>query len=185
MTNVMSTFIVMPNLYPVSGLLHQLALRGAISYGKCVIDKPRNIFFGQPIIDAHLLSEAQTWMGGALHPSVFGILDLSWPEASGLVGFDAPIYLYPVPLKEEYSKNNHKVDYAVNWIRSHPAGTEWYPDIPIERPLYRDIIGGNFMKYDWGTGEKEQIMKENTLTFADHILHHYNRPGSKYYWDKQ
>jgi len=150
------------------------------------MDKLRNIYFGKPIIDAYELEEAQQWMGGALHPSVFTRIELIKLEKRDLIGFDAPIYHYPVPIKEEYKmKNRESVEFALNWVQSHPAGTDWFPDIPITRPIYRDLIENNFIVYDWGTDEKSLSKKENTLVFARHIFTHYNRINSRYYWDKQ
>jgi hypothetical protein len=179
---MMNRFLVLSNLYPGENY-HQLALRGAIAYGKAYMDDDK-ILIGQPIVDAHLLSEAQEWMGGAIHPSVFNCIRLSDLESLGMIGFDAPLCNYPVPLKYNY-KSEVTINIALNWISHHPAGTGWFPSIPIRRPLYSDIISGNFDKYDWGSEEKQWCKKENTLTFARNIFHHYDRPGQKYYWPEQ
>jgi hypothetical protein len=43
-----------------------LPLRGALAVGDAVLDKARNIFLGQPIIDAHLLEANQRFIGAGI-----------------------------------------------------------------------------------------------------------------------
>jgi hypothetical protein len=47
-----------------------IALKGAISCGKMSINMKRQIFFGQPLIDAHLLHEETAFYGVVIHDSV-------------------------------------------------------------------------------------------------------------------
>jgi hypothetical protein len=46
-----------------------LPLRGALAVGDAVLDKERNIFLGQPIIDANLLEHGQRFIGAGMCPS--------------------------------------------------------------------------------------------------------------------
>lgn len=46
-----------------------LPLRGALAVGDAILDKERNIFLGQPIIDANLLEHGQKFIGVGLCPS--------------------------------------------------------------------------------------------------------------------
>jgi hypothetical protein len=47
-----------------------IAMKGAISCGKMSINISRQIFFGQPLIDAHLLHEETAYYGIVIHDSV-------------------------------------------------------------------------------------------------------------------
>lgn len=50
-------------------LNNHIPLKGAIAYGKISIDKDNSMFFGQPIIDAHLLQEELFYYGVICHNS--------------------------------------------------------------------------------------------------------------------
>jgi hypothetical protein len=54
-----------------TGLEIGLPLRGGVACGPCVIKQSRQIFLGQPIIDAYLVEQSQDWIGIALHQSCF------------------------------------------------------------------------------------------------------------------
>ena len=43
-----------------------LPLRGALAVGDAVMDRPRNIFLGQPIIDANILEHGQIFIGAGM-----------------------------------------------------------------------------------------------------------------------
>ncbi len=48
-------------------LRKEIPLKGAIAYGKIVVDDKQNLFCGQPIIDAYLLEEDLQYMGVVFH----------------------------------------------------------------------------------------------------------------------
>lgn len=48
-----------------------LPLRGGIAFGDCVINRSRQTFLGQAIVDAYLTESRQDWVGVALHDSMF------------------------------------------------------------------------------------------------------------------
>ena len=48
-------------------LRSEIPLKGAIAYGDIVVDEERNLFCGQPIIDAYLLEEDLQYMGVVFH----------------------------------------------------------------------------------------------------------------------
>jgi hypothetical protein len=70
-----------------------IPLRVGIAFGEMYIDERRNIIFGQTLVDAYLLEEAQDWVGGAFHSSV----------PLQLVKHDGAAVDYVVPLKADAS----------------------------------------------------------------------------------
>ena len=50
--------------------ISSLPMKGAIALGKISVDKNRQIFFGQPIIDAYLLQEEVNYYGVVFHNTV-------------------------------------------------------------------------------------------------------------------
>lgn len=56
-----------------AGLVHGIAIRGAVAHGLVTADFQRSIFFGQAIVDAYLLEEDQRWFGVAEHESCLGV----------------------------------------------------------------------------------------------------------------
>ena len=86
-----------------------ILFRGAIAKGKVIVDKKHHICFGQPIIDAYLLEEEQSWFGISCHPSAESIFinnidKLDVTEADG-DKYSLPLFTYyNVPLKNEAKK---------------------------------------------------------------------------------
>lgn len=178
--DVVNDMIKMGALYPGGKNRYQIALRGGIAYGMAVMDPKKNIIFGDPIIDATILSEGQKWMGAAAHNSLNPILD-SAEESDVLVGFNATFFRYKVPLKCEYlfgrrkmKSSSDKIKYALNWVQSHPSLPGYVKEIEdynYPRPLKIDLIDGNVGRYNWG---KKTIYKDNTLEFADSIFKEFD-----------
>ena len=94
----------------VSGILWEalklgIVFKGAYAEGKVVVDRENHICFGQPIIDAYLLEENQTWFGIACHKSVKSISENKVDVAQFVDGKEKivqikPIFItYNVPLK--------------------------------------------------------------------------------------
>ena len=91
-------------------LKHGAVLRGAIARGTVTADFDRSIFFGQPIIDAYRLEEAQQWYGVAVHPTADGV-DVS--DVLQLTSAQIPLTeTVEVPLKNEKAPAELS---AINW----------------------------------------------------------------------
>lgn len=90
------------------GFLSGLPLRGAIAYGECLIDEPKHLFIGQPIVDAYELETQQKWIGVAIHPNAEAGL-------AQLLGWDLPTIClceYSVPMKQTAQV---KPGLAIDW----------------------------------------------------------------------
>lgn len=53
-----------------NALYENIALKGAVSYGELAIDEKKNLFYGQPIIDAYQLEGEVSYIGVVIHNSV-------------------------------------------------------------------------------------------------------------------
>ena len=93
------------------GLQNKLLFRGAIACGEVVADLDKSIFFGNPIIDAYFLEEAQKWFGISIHHSA-ELHPKDRRTAKQITEDDVPFTTgYSVPLK-----NNQTEDLSViNW----------------------------------------------------------------------
>ncbi len=90
--------------------------------------------------------------------------------------------VYPIPLKPKYRKDHARTEikYALNWVQDHKAS----PDIcdgakkfSNPRPIWSDIIEGNYKHYSWKSNGDEKGPKEydkNTLAFARSIMADYD-----------
>lgn len=59
-------------------ILHQIPIRGALTYGKLYSQSSKNIFVGPALIDAYCYGEKQDWLGFILTPNAFNrLLDTS------------------------------------------------------------------------------------------------------------
>jgi hypothetical protein len=189
MCDVVSDLTVMCALYPPGKDRFQIMLRGAVAYGPSYIDLEKNIFIGQPIIDAHNLSEGQEWMGSSLHPSAESIAEHAEEMGAGLAGFNGPLFRYKVPLKCEYRKYLKKRGeaepvFALNWVQTHPSLRKYRPEIEdydYPRPLWEDLMESNILKYkDWGQVEE---YRDNMTAFAHAIFNEFD--GSPKYQRKR
>jgi hypothetical protein len=174
-----SAIIKLPSLYP-KFKISQIVLRGGLAYGPIIEDEKTGAFCGQPIIDAYELSEAQDWMGAAVHPTLHKFID-GW--SSELVRFNAPLYQYKVPIGnddatdknelEELRKKYKDVKYAVNWVQTHDANPNVFKgarNAKQPRPYLDDIWTGNIGHYNWGN---EASKCNNTHTFVKTICDEY------------
>jgi len=89
-----------------------MPLRAGIAFGECIIDPAKEIYIGQPMIDAYHTERAQEWVGGAFHPSCW--------QSPGLLealckGHDRSAVKYPVPTKTPGSVERVQLEYALNW----------------------------------------------------------------------
>lgn len=176
MCQVMNSFIVLPALYKKSN--YQIINRGGIAFGPAYIDLKNKIFFGDPIINAYELSEAQQWMGAAIHHSVNKIVTQGKKAPHFLVGFDAPLIQYNVPLKRQYRLKNKDIKFALNWYQSHRALPEYKPEIRQylnNRPLWTDVMDGNILRYNWDANEDTHKKMVKTIDFAKKIEDSFNR----------
>lgn len=84
-----------------------IPLKGAIAHGEMSVNTSRQIFFGQPLIDAYLLEEEVAFYGIAVHNTVEKILNTYDDTLSGFINYiDCNI-----PLKT--GKTQH---YILDWI---------------------------------------------------------------------
>lgn len=121
-----------------------LPLRGGIAFGDTYIVASKNIYLGQPMIDAHLIEEAQEWIGVAFHESCFSEYDHlptsdDLPKMTGdnsllLKEGLCRVIRWDVPVKPE--SNIHKLLWALNWMQgvkaSLYANLERYINSPFE-----------------------------------------------------
>lgn len=93
-----------------------IPVRAAVAAGEAIMHKDTQTFIGQPIIDAHLLEEAQNWIGIAIAPSA------TWPP---LIADASPKLLmeYKVPIKPgcESLASPIALDWPRFWREYHAA----------------------------------------------------------------
>jgi hypothetical protein len=82
----------------------QIPVKGAVSYGEITVDAEKSIFFGQPIIDAHLLHE-ELLMYSVIADNKFE--KKAQELDKGDFGFSSGFEFYKTPLKS--GKANHYV----------------------------------------------------------------------------
>jgi len=88
-------------------VVDEIPLKGAISHGEMSVNISRQIFFGQPLIDAYLLEEELSFYGVVLHNTVEKIMNSNYATLNCIDRFiDCSI-----PLKT--GKNSH---YVLNWL---------------------------------------------------------------------
>lgn len=106
-----------------SCLNYALPIRGAISYGECIVSED-NIFIGKPIIDANKYEKLQNWAGVILTPNAEREL-----ENESAIGW---LVKYDVPIKRSFCKNWFKTAkkefIAINW----PISEVRYPKLEKE-----------------------------------------------------
>jgi len=95
------------------GLRLGMPIRMGISFGETAFSPSKSIFVGQPIVWAHDVEAAQTWVGGACHESCEAA-----PFFSRVSGDWADVLPYSVPMR---SKPVAK--WALNWPKGASALT--------------------------------------------------------------
>lgn len=73
-------------------LLKSIPLKGSIAYGLTSVNKSKNIYFGQSIIDAYLLQEELQYYGVALHNTVESFLTLYKNKITSTPVFEAKTF---------------------------------------------------------------------------------------------
>ena len=63
-------FIFVTNLLFASSINNSIPVKGAIAHGEISVNKSKQIYFGQPIIDAYLLEEEVSYFGIVAHNSI-------------------------------------------------------------------------------------------------------------------
>ncbi len=167
--SIMSRYVKLLLLNPIDGRTFAVKLRGAIASGPAVIFPATKTFYGKSINDAYELAESQNWVGAALHDSV-EINALGGEYLQSLVGFDKPLYRYSsIPIDKQREKYDSRIRYALNWVRYHPAGKDWFPHIAKNKPLGRDI-GHHLTTMKWNELVEK---KNNTIRFAMSVCDEY------------
>jgi hypothetical protein len=85
-------------------------LRGAITFGECILHRPSQTYLGKPIVSAYKLAKAQDWIGVALDQSCF-----SAPKSGGKLKDGGNILWYPIPLKPDSDKMIEIPTWALVW----------------------------------------------------------------------
>jgi hypothetical protein len=108
-------------------IFNNIPMKGAIAHGEISADRKSQIYFGQPIIDAHLLQEELNYYGVVAHFSVDqyiknnptsneekNFVEINTPFKSGMIvhsnldwlsGFDANAKVHNLPGLHEYLRN--------------------------------------------------------------------------------
>lgn len=81
-------------------------LRGAIAYGRCVLDRDSDTYVGLPIVDVARTEKCQAWVGAALHQSV-----LDHPIFGSPIRALEDVIEYSVPVKSRCPVLTH----ALHW----------------------------------------------------------------------
>ena len=66
-----NSFIMVVSWIMADSMKNTLPLKGAIAHGLITIDKERNLYFGQPIIDAYILEQQIHYYGVVFHSTAF------------------------------------------------------------------------------------------------------------------
>ncbi len=85
-------------------------LRGAITFGECILHRPSQTFLGKPIVSAYELERAQDWIGVALDRSCFA----ATKSGEKLKNWDNVLW-YPVPVKPDMDKRIEMPTWALVW----------------------------------------------------------------------
>jgi hypothetical protein len=100
------------------GLIYGLPLRIGAAFGECFIDEKSHLLLGRAINDAHMVEEAQNWMGGALHKSCIQP-DIT---AADLGIIDTQNYDVKIPMKAKSREKLGELIYALHWFSSDSIG---------------------------------------------------------------
>lgn len=107
-----------------------LPVRGALAVGDAVLDKARNIFLGQPIIDAHALEVGQRFIGAGMCTS---FMDQTIPER----------YRLAFNRQQKSSSTREASGFVLDWPRHWRQTRSW--DV---RPLINAMNKGDeFAEY--------------------------------------
>lgn len=101
--NVMESIVYACTLMTAFSIWLNIPLRGAISYGECLICRDPLYFLGQPFLEAHKLEQEQEWAGVAVCNSAAHYTSEAQPR---LVSWDVPL------------KNRTERLLVVNWPAS-------------------------------------------------------------------
>lgn len=107
----LDSFLITCGDLVANGIQIGMPLRGAISYGECIIDPLNSIYIGEALGEAHILEGCQQWAGIGVSDSCFrsSACKKYLETTDELVVFD-------VPLKRKYlRKPPFRVSRAVNW----------------------------------------------------------------------
>lgn len=128
----------------------EIPFRGAIAFGNMTLDIENSIFFGQPLIDAYLLSEELAFYGIAVHATA---------EYKKGFSSNSSICTYPCIFKNGVA--NHLT------IAPMSFAIEDSPEIALKNLSYSVT--------KLGINSSGSIRKyiDNTLKYLDHLKNHY------------
>ena len=121
-------FIFTLRLLFIEAILSGLPLKGGIAYGKISLEKNEQTYFGQPIIDAHLMEEEVNYMGVIVHSMEKYIENQRDKLDSKFI--DKWFFECETPLKCGKIKHTN-----LNWF-----GSKFSENIPNNKNLVENII---------------------------------------------
>lgn len=115
----------------ISGLtndlfIEQIPHKGALAYGLMTLDTERSIFFGQPLIDAHLLQEELHFYGIIIHGTVEAKARTGLKTNPFIISYDCPLKngksqhytIYPMHVDGQSAKSKEYKKYHNNILSS-------------------------------------------------------------------
>jgi hypothetical protein len=114
--------------------------KGAVAYGTMTLDSVREIYFGQPLIDAYLLQEEIYFYGIVIHGSVEQFIDKKLPD------YDVFIKKYLCPFKG--SSSYHLTIYPL-YAELSPGDTFKKENIELFEAInkFKYMTSGHLRKY--------------------------------------
>ncbi len=88
-----------------------LPFRIGVAYGEVHIEPGRNLFLGQPLVDAYLTERTQDWLGGALHSSAAE----RYQQLFAVAAAPRTVVPYAVPVHHKWWQPRTKRMLAINW----------------------------------------------------------------------
>lgn len=90
-----------------SATINSVPMKGAFAYGKISVNRDKQIYFGQPLIDAYLLQEEVNYYGIVSHNSVDKYLLINKDK----INDSNPFFQIKTPLKNGFITHNN-----LNWF---------------------------------------------------------------------
>ncbi len=148
--NNLGYFLVATSWLFAKAIEKRVPLKGGIAYGEISLDRKKQIYFGQPIIDAYEMEENVDYMGVVAHNSIDSYISEIKDKQQKQKIDGVMLFEEETPLKKG-NKTNHN---NLNWFRILEASGK-----------ITDII--NSFKKNCSGGPRRYI--ENTLTICKQI----------------
>jgi len=143
-------------------LLCKIPFRGALSWGKMILDRDNSIVFGQPLIDSYFLQEELNFYGIVLHASAE--YKISRMKKEDLLTPTMFLQLYDCPFKN--GKSNNLTIFPMRSIIYEGKEKESEDDCNKILKSVHDLryrTSGSLRKYIENTEEYLKYIKKNDL----------------------